>query len=98
MLKVLKKNNDSLANGGIILFICVLISLMIANFPLGDVFESILNRALEVSASSWESPTTTGIAFALGAIAMLGKRLPALFLSGVTGYILLGASKYLKLK
>ncbi|PRD47184.1 Na+/H+ antiporter NhaA [Sphingobacterium haloxyli] len=46
MLKTLRNFIDSPTSGGIILFICVVVSLALANSPLGDSFERLLNTSL----------------------------------------------------
>ncbi len=61
MLKILKNFTDSPTSGGIILFICVLISLTIANSPLGDAFENILNTPLGFETASVHLRYTTAL-------------------------------------
>ncbi|MBD1425778.1 Na+/H+ antiporter NhaA [Sphingobacterium arenae] len=61
MLKILKNFTDSPTSGGIILFICVLISLAIANSPLGDAFENILNTPLGFETASVHLRYTTAL-------------------------------------
>ena len=61
MLKILKNFTDSPTSGGIILFICVLISLTIANSPLGDAFEKILNTPLGFETASVHLRYTTAL-------------------------------------
>ncbi|MBD1423202.1 Na+/H+ antiporter NhaA [Sphingobacterium chuzhouense] len=61
MLKILKNFTDSPTSGGIILFICVLISLTIANSPLGDAFENILNTQLGFETASVHLRYTTAL-------------------------------------
>ncbi|PRD56416.1 Na+/H+ antiporter NhaA [Sphingobacterium gobiense] len=46
MLKTLRNFIDSPTSGGIILFICVVVSLTLANSPLGDPFDRLLNTSL----------------------------------------------------
>ena len=61
MLKILKNFTDSPTSGGIILFICVLISLTIANSPLGATFENILNTPLGFETASVHLRYTTAL-------------------------------------
>src|SRR5690606_41716978 len=61
MLKILRKFTDSPTGGGIILFICVLISLTIANSPLGGTFENILNTPLGFVTASVHLRYTTAL-------------------------------------
>lgn len=61
MLKILKNFTDSPTSGGIILFICVLISLTIANSPLGTTFENILNTPLGFETASVHLRYTTAL-------------------------------------
>jgi len=61
MLKILKNFTDSPTSGGIVLFICVLISLTIANSPLGDAFENILNTPLGFETASVHLRYTTAL-------------------------------------
>lgn len=61
MLKILKNFTDSPTSGGIILFICVLISLAIANSALGDAFENILNTPLGFETASVHLRYTTAL-------------------------------------
>ncbi len=46
MLKILRNFINSPTSGGIILFICVVVSLVLANSPLGASFERLLNTSL----------------------------------------------------
>src|SRR5690606_42110917 len=46
MLKSLRNFSQLPTSGGIILFICVVVSLILANSPLGTSFERILNTSL----------------------------------------------------
>jgi len=61
MLKILKNFTDSPTSGGIILFICVLISLTIANSPFGATFENILNTPLGFETASVHLRYTTAL-------------------------------------
>ncbi|TYR37505.1 Na+/H+ antiporter NhaA [Sphingobacterium phlebotomi] len=61
MLKILKNFTDSPTSGGIILFICVLISLTIANSPFGAAFENILNTPLGFETASVHLRYTTAL-------------------------------------
>jgi len=61
MLKILRKFTDSPTSGGIILFVCVLISLTIANSPLGGAFENILNTPLGFDTASIHLRYTTAL-------------------------------------
>src|SRR5690606_3282846 len=61
VLKILKNFTDSPTSGGIVLFICVLISLTIANSPLGDAFENILNTPLGFETASVHLRYTTAL-------------------------------------
>src|SRR5690606_25467228 len=46
MLKILRNFSQLPTSGGIMLFICVVVSLILANSPLGTSFERILNTSL----------------------------------------------------
>lgn len=46
MLKILRNFSQLPTSGGIVLFICVVVSLILANSPLGTSFERILNTSL----------------------------------------------------
>ncbi|MBD1434599.1 Na+/H+ antiporter NhaA [Sphingobacterium sp. DN00404] len=61
MLKILKNFTQSPTSGGIILFICVLISLTVANSPLGASFENILNTPLGLETASVHLRYTTAL-------------------------------------
>lgn len=52
MLKALKSFIDSPTSGGIVLFICVVLSLILANSPLGGAFERLLNTPLGFETTS----------------------------------------------
>lgn len=52
MLNIFKKITDSPTSGGVILFICVIVSLTLANSSLGTAFQNILNTSLGYETAS----------------------------------------------
>lgn len=52
MLKIVKNFVQAPSSGGVILFLCVALSLALANSPFADSFDSVLNTALGVETDS----------------------------------------------
>lgn len=61
MLQAIKNFIQRPTSGGVILFICVLISLTVANSPLGPAFERLLNTQLGIETSSLHLRYSTGL-------------------------------------
>ena len=61
MLKTLKNFTSSPTSGGILLFICVLTSLTLANSPLGNSFDNLLNTPIGFETASVHLRYTTAL-------------------------------------
>lgn len=61
MFTLIKNFIQRPTSGGIILFICVLISLTVANSPLGPAFERLLNAQLGIETTSLHLKYSTGL-------------------------------------